>query len=95
MSYKPASSVSEGNRNLKSAGWGCVVGCGLLGGSITPLACNTSNFVSRGWPGSSLVSQPDNFFRGWSEGGGAREKYGLGQRRYDMLTSSYLNYNIM
>ena len=37
MSCKPASSVSEENRNLKRAGWGCVVGCGLLGESITPL----------------------------------------------------------
>ena len=28
MSCKPASSVSEEKRNLKKAGWGCVVGCG-------------------------------------------------------------------
>ena len=35
MSCKPASSVSEENRNLKRAVWGCVVGCGLLGESIS------------------------------------------------------------
>ena len=58
MSCKPASSVSAENRNLKRAGWGCVVGCGLLwecqcnSSSI----CNTCN--SSAMAGSSLVSQP-------------------------------------
>ena len=68
MSCKPVSSVSAENRNLKRAGWGCVVGCGLLGGSITPLACNTANLLALA--GSSLVSQPSHIFLG----GGVKEK---------------------
>ena len=69
---------------------GCVVGCGLLGGSVTPLASNLSAMA-----GSSLASQPSHFF---FLGSGAKEKgqgkYGPCQGRYDTRTSSYLNYNM-
>ena len=71
MSCKPASSVSEENRNLKRAGWGCVVGCGQLGGSITPLACNTANLSALAGSQASLANQPSHIFsRQWSEGEG-------------------------
>ena len=64
MSCKPASSVSAENRNLKRAGWGCVVGCGLLWESATPLACNTCTFNMSAMTGSSLASQPVFFLWG-------------------------------
>ena len=70
MSCKPASSVSEENRNLKRAGWGCVVGCGLLGGCITPLACNTANLSALAGSQASLASQPSHIFLG----SGVKEK---------------------
>ena len=43
---------------------GCVVGCGLLGGSITPLACNTCTSNLSAMAGSSLTSQPIFFLGG-------------------------------
>ena len=61
--------MSEENRNLKRAGWGCVVGCSLLGGSITPLARNTSSLSAMAGSSLAMADKLSNgSLNGWGDG---------------------------